>query len=262
MGEVGGGAGQKIVQRDHACGLPPEDGRTCATRQTRRRRKRLFAMFLHKFHSSEARAGFTCYIQNRTVYDRRILVGTGITCRNSPHFASPLLVAFPQGPERHPRFARHVGFRAVAARAADPPVPVGSHAAGQGDRAAPAARAGARLRFLGISGLRAGHRQPHRDRHSARRFLSQDSGFGSFYFGFVAVWAVAVAVSIAGLFVRRFVVRPVWLGKVSPESGFIAFLIFMLMVTYLAGLWMDEESLAGQGVLVAAHRWRCWSSCR
>jgi Fe-S oxidoreductase len=80
------------------------------------------------------------------------------------------------------------------------------------------------------------------------RFLTQDSGFGSFYLGFVAVWAVAVAVSIAGLFVRRFVVRPVWLGKVAPESGFIAFLIFTLMATYLAGLWMDEESAAGQGV--------------
>ena len=58
-------------------------------------------------------------------------------------------------------------------------------------------------------------------------FLSRDSGFGSFYFGFVAVWAVAVAVSIAGLFVRRFLVRPKWLGPVSPESGFIAFLIFI-----------------------------------
>src|SRR5437763_10154442 len=40
------------------------------------------------------------------------------------------------------------------------------------------------------------------------RFLTQDSGFGSFYFGFVAVWAIAVAISIAGLFMRRFVVRP------------------------------------------------------
>ena len=51
----------------------------------------------------------------------------------------------------------------------------------------------------------------------------------------MAVFAVAVAVSIAGLFVRRFVVRPDWLGEVSPESGVIAFLIFLLMVTYLAG---------------------------
>jgi len=79
------------------------------------------------------------------------------------------------------------------------------------------------------------------------RFMSADSSFGGFYFGFVAVWAMAVAISIAGLFVRRFVVRPVWLGKVSPESGFIALLIFTLMVTYLAGVWwLQEESIAGQ----------------
>jgi Fe-S oxidoreductase len=80
------------------------------------------------------------------------------------------------------------------------------------------------------------------------RFLTPDTGFGSFYLGFVALWAVAVAISIAGLFVRRFVVRPVWLGKVAPESGFIAFLIFTLMATYLAGLRMDEESAAGQAI--------------
>ena len=78
------------------------------------------------------------------------------------------------------------------------------------------------------------------------RFLSSESAFGSFYLGFVAVWAVAVAISIAGLFIRRFVARPRWLGKVAPESGFIAFLIFTLMVTYLAGLWVDDMSIAGQ----------------
>src|SRR5689334_7558140 len=32
-------------------------------------------------------------------------------------------------------------------------------------------------------------------------FLARGGSFGSFYFGFVAVWAVAVAVAIAGLFV-------------------------------------------------------------
>uniref|UniRef100_Q029C6 4Fe-4S ferredoxin-type domain-containing protein n=1 Tax=Solibacter usitatus (strain Ellin6076) TaxID=234267 RepID=Q029C6_SOLUE len=80
------------------------------------------------------------------------------------------------------------------------------------------------------------------------RFLTPDAGFGGFYYGFVAVWAVVVAVSIAGLFIRRFVARPVWLGKVSPESGFIAFLIFTLMITYLAGIWMDEDSAGGQAV--------------
>ena len=78
------------------------------------------------------------------------------------------------------------------------------------------------------------------------RFLFADSGFGGFYLGFVAVWAVTVAVSIAGLFVRRFFIRPVWLGEVSPESGFIALLIFALMATFLAGLWLPEESIAGQ----------------
>ncbi|MBZ5728966.1 MAG: (Fe-S)-binding protein [Acidobacteriia bacterium] len=77
------------------------------------------------------------------------------------------------------------------------------------------------------------------------RFLSPGAAFGRFYYAFVAVWAVAVAVSIAGLSVRRFFVRPVWLGKVSPESGFIALLIFALMVTYLAGLRLGEGTAAG-----------------
>jgi len=77
-------------------------------------------------------------------------------------------------------------------------------------------------------------------------FLSSQSAFGRFYFGFVAVWAVAVAISIAGLFVRRFLVRPKWLGTVSPESGFIAFLIFALMVTYLGVLWYGEGTAGGR----------------
>ncbi len=65
-------------------------------------------------------------------------------------------------------------------------------------------------------------------------FLLPESLIGRFYFYFAAAWAALVALSIAGLFVRRFFVRPVWLGKkVSYESGFIAFLIFLLMVTYL-----------------------------
>ncbi len=78
------------------------------------------------------------------------------------------------------------------------------------------------------------------------RFLSMESAFGRFYLTFVALWAVAVALSIAGLFVRRFVARPKWLGEISPESGFIALLIFTLMVTYLSGLWFGDGTVGGK----------------
>ncbi len=48
-----------------------------------------------------------------------------------------------------------------------------------------------------------------------------------------AAFAVVTAISIAGLAIRRLVWRPQWLGEVSWESGFIALLIFVLMITYL-----------------------------
>jgi Fe-S oxidoreductase len=78
------------------------------------------------------------------------------------------------------------------------------------------------------------------------RFLSDETAFGRFYLGFAAVWAVAVAVAITGLFIRRFFVRPVWLGELSPESGAIALLIFLLMATSLGGLWLSPVTLAGK----------------
>jgi Fe-S oxidoreductase len=72
-------------------------------------------------------------------------------------------------------------------------------------------------------------------------FLSREGWFGRFYFDFAAAFAVAVAVSIFGLFVRRFFVRPRWLGEpVSVESGIIALLIFVLMITYLPAFWYGE----------------------
>jgi Fe-S oxidoreductase len=76
------------------------------------------------------------------------------------------------------------------------------------------------------------------------RLLSPASAWGHAYLDFVGAWAVAVAVAITGLFVRRFVARPVWLGKVSKESGVIAGLIFVLMLTYLAGLWLPDGNAA------------------
>ena len=75
-------------------------------------------------------------------------------------------------------------------------------------------------------------------------FLSHD-GFSRFYFWFAGAFAVAVAISIAGLAFRRFVIRPKWLEPLSPESGLIAFLIFALMITYLAAFWVPEGTTAG-----------------
>jgi Fe-S oxidoreductase len=76
-------------------------------------------------------------------------------------------------------------------------------------------------------------------------FLSPDGSVGRFYFWFAAVFAAACAVGILGLFVRRFFVRPKWLGeKLSWESGFIALLIFVLMTTYLAAFFTADASPA------------------
>ena len=84
------------------------------------------------------------------------------------------------------------------------------------------------------------------------------------YFYFVAIFAVAVAVSIAGT------VRPPLhgaaevAGRGSPESGVIALLIFVLMVTYLAGMpgcGFEESHTAGRRT-GGRTRWRCCRFCR
>lgn len=65
---------------------------------------------------------------------------------------------------------------------------------------------------------------------------------GSLYFYFAAAFAIAVTISITGLFIRRFFVRPKWLGdKVSIESGVIAALIAILMATYLAAFYYGDS---------------------
>jgi Fe-S oxidoreductase len=64
-------------------------------------------------------------------------------------------------------------------------------------------------------------------------FSLHDGWFGPAYGLLAACFAFAVSISIAGLAIRRMVVQPKWLGKVSYESGFIALLILTLMVTYL-----------------------------
>jgi len=80
-------------------------------------------------------------------------------------------------------------------------------------------------------------------------FLAPAGMFGRFYFSFAAMFALACAVGILGLFVRRFFVRPRWLGdKVSYESGFIAFLIFALMATYLAAFFTTDDAPAARAL--------------
>ncbi|HYO84818.1 MAG TPA: (Fe-S)-binding protein [Bryobacteraceae bacterium] len=77
--------------------------------------------------------------------------------------------------------------------------------------------------------------------------LSAEGSFGRIYFAFAGVFALAVMGGMTGLAVRRFVLRPRWLGEVSKSSAVITTLILTLMVTYLAGwLWLPEESPAGR----------------
>lgn len=75
-------------------------------------------------------------------------------------------------------------------------------------------------------------------------------------FALAAVFAVLVAMSIAGLAVRRFVIRPHWLGPLSFESGVIALLIFVLMGSYLATFLVADTAPAAKIVWWPPH---CWS---
>ena len=73
-------------------------------------------------------------------------------------------------------------------------------------------------------------------------FLSPTGPIGRLYFYFAAVFALACAAGIIGLFVRRFLVRPKWLGdKLSYQSGVVALLIFVLMATYLASFLVADS---------------------
>jgi Fe-S oxidoreductase len=76
-------------------------------------------------------------------------------------------------------------------------------------------------------------------------FLDPTGQIGRLYFYFAAIFAAACAIGILGLFVRRFLIRPRWLGeKLSWESGFIALLIFALMATYLAAFFSADTAPA------------------
>jgi Fe-S oxidoreductase len=78
--------------------------------------------------------------------------------------------------------------------------------------------------------------------------FDRNAGFGAFYWWFAFVFAAAVAVGITGLFIRRFFIRPRWLGPLSYESGVIAGLIFLLMITYMPMWWFPESTQAGRAL--------------
>ncbi len=77
-------------------------------------------------------------------------------------------------------------------------------------------------------------------------FLSATGAFGRFYFLMAGAFAVAVIAGMTSLAIRRFVIRPKWLGPVSLESGFIAFLIIALMATYLAQFAIGDATTPGR----------------
>jgi Fe-S oxidoreductase len=79
--------------------------------------------------------------------------------------------------------------------------------------------------------------------HLATGFGAQFLTPGGFYFQLAAVFAVLVTVSIAGLFIRRFFLRPKWLGELSYQSGVIALLILVLMLTFLAAFSAGDSKL-------------------
>jgi Fe-S oxidoreductase len=71
--------------------------------------------------------------------------------------------------------------------------------------------------------------------------------FGPVYFFSASLFAGVVSVAILALTYRRFVIRPKWLGEhVSLESGVIALLILLLMLTYLADYLLAPAGSAGR----------------
>jgi Fe-S oxidoreductase len=79
-------------------------------------------------------------------------------------------------------------------------------------------------------------------------FLDPAGRAGRFYFDVAALFAIACATGIFGLFVRRFFAQPKWLGALSWQSGLIALLIFVLMATYLAAFFVTAPAGAVQAL--------------
>ena len=80
-------------------------------------------------------------------------------------------------------------------------------------------------------------------------FLHSDTTLGSFYLLFAAAFGVLVTAAITGLALRRFLVRPVWLGdSLSYSSGVVALLIVVLMLTYLGTFLVRDSDPSAKGL--------------
>jgi Fe-S oxidoreductase len=87
--------------------------------------------------------------------------------------------------------------------------------------------------------------------HFARGFGGTILGHGAlrtWLTWIVVPLAITVIIGITALLIRRFVTRPASLGAVKAESGVVALLIELLMVTYLLDLYLfdDHTALAAQ----------------
>jgi len=158
-------------------------------------------------------------------YDRRVVDRTIRADRADGGVSDAVLGAISQGARGHPRRARHPDFEVapLGPRIRQFLWEVMAQAKVIGQRPLPGlAHAFVFWGFCAFALVTVNHFASA----FGAGFLSSETAFGRFYLGFVAVWAVAVAVAISSLFIRRFFVRPVWLGKLSPESGVVALLIF------------------------------------
>jgi Fe-S oxidoreductase len=72
-----------------------------------------------------------------------------------------------------------------------------------------------------------------------------------FYFYAAYLFSIGVSIAIVGLSVRRFLLRPKWLGaKLSPGSAAVALLILVLMITYAIDYQaaLDPDTVSGETV--------------
>jgi Fe-S oxidoreductase len=79
-------------------------------------------------------------------------------------------------------------------------------------------------------------------------FLDTQSAAGLFYFWFVFLFALCCTVSIAGLAVRRYIVKPEWLDPDSHETNITLALIFVVMITLLPRWWVAETTSAASAL--------------